>query len=120
VAEHLLKRQLKFEKENSNNEMVSLIKSIQQTFKISHDEQIIDYDKLATQWLELLTPILREKRSLTNNKKYFTLNDLKTHYKKRYFEFEQLERLYNKVPLTEAIDSQLAVCIIGVGQFALL
>ena len=114
VVEHLLEKQFKFESKEKNPEMLDLIKKLQQLFYNYSDEDMsIDFLKFADEWLEVLKPLLKEKKLHSRRKELITLYDLKTKWVKRYFDFEQLWRIYDNVPLVDKLENRIASCIIG-------
>ena len=60
--------------------------------------------------------LILEPFSQNKKRSLITLDDLKTKWVKRYFEPEQLENIFDHIPLMEKLESRVAACIIGVAS----
>jgi len=79
--------------------------------------EIIDYERLAEEWITVLQPCLDQKREQNRNKKNeFNLNSLKHEHRKIVLNAEKLIEMADQSVIAVEIDKRIAACIIGVGD----
>lgn len=94
-------------------QMVSILKA--------RSEMIIDFERLAEEWIYILQPYLKEKRNLSKRKKnIFNLNDLRKDYKGIIITKSELQKITEVSVITDSIDKRIASCIIGVSTVDLM
>ena len=103
--------------EGEKEEDIALINRLLDFFKEGYreDDMAVDYDRFADMWLELLKPLLKKRQQRSGRRELITLENLKTKWVVRYFEPEQLRKIYNHIPLMDKLENRIAACIIGVG-----
>ena len=81
----------------------------------SKTEEVVDFERLAEEWIVILQPYLDEKRRTNKRKKViFNLSNLKNDYKKIDFEMINFEKLFDTCIIADDVDKRIASCIIGV------
>ncbi len=81
----------------------------------SKTEEVVDFERLAEEWIDILQPYLDEKRRANKRKKIIlNLSNLKNDYKKIDFEMINFEKLFDKCIIADDVDKRIAACIIGV------
>ncbi|MEO2051944.1 MAG: SNF2-related protein [Allomuricauda sp.] len=115
VAEFLLDKQTRAEVEKEED--IALINRLLDVFKVGYreDDMAVDYDRFADMWLDLLKPLLKKKQQKSGRRELITLENLKTKWVVRYFEPEQLRKIYDHIPLMDKLENRIAACVIGVG-----
>jgi superfamily II DNA or RNA helicase len=78
---------------------------------------VVDYERLAEEWIIILQPYIDEKRLNNRRKKnIYNLNDLKRDHKRIEITIEMLNKLIEKTPIVDDIDNKIASCIIGINS----
>jgi len=112
VVEYILQK--KFNNNTIDAEKKKLIKSMLSFLK-PNPREVIDYERLAEDWIDLLQPFLDEKRAKNRRKKeVYNLASLKRSHKTINFGNHQLSEIIENSPIVDAVDNKIASCIIGV------
>lgn len=83
----------------------------------TNSQTVIDYERLAEEWILILQPYLKEKRDKNRRKKaVLNLYNLKSDYKNIIIESKVLEKIIDDCVIADEIDKRIAACIIGVGD----
>lgn len=81
----------------------------------SKAEEIVDFERLAEEWIAILQPHLDEKRKLNKRKKnIYNLASLRNDYRKIDFDIIKWEKLFENSIVADDVDKRIAACIIGV------
>lgn len=114
VAQHILEK--KINSRELNGEVKATYKSMLKILQVK-TTLVIDYERLAEDWIDLLKPYLKSKREKNRRKKVvLNLYSLKSEYKSIILEKEILEKMIDTSIIADAIDKRIAACIIGVGD----
>lgn len=73
----------------------------------------VDYYQFAQLWLEILQPLIAEKR-LKPSRKVIDIKSMETELKKNPIKTEVLQRLYKSVPSISTLERRIASCIVSV------
>ena len=112
VAEYILQKKLN--SKNADSAKKRLINTMLNFLK-PNPKEVVDYERLAEDWIDLLQPFLDEKRAKNRRKKdVFNLSSLKRSHKTINFENQQLSDIIENSPIIDAVDNKIASCIIGV------
>lgn len=112
VAEYILHKKLT--NKDISNYRKSLISSMISFLK-PNPKEVIDYERLAEDWIDILQPYLDEKRiKNTRKKEVYNLSSLKRSHKSIKFENDQLLKIIENSPIVDDVDNKIASCIIGV------
>ncbi len=114
VACWLLKQKLKTkslgsEEKKAHKDMLSLIEG--------RSQEVIDYERLADEWIIVLQPYLTKKREANRLKRkrgVITLNNLKSEHSSIHFNVIMLGKIAGDCIIADEIDKRIAACIIGV------
>ena len=111
VAEYILKRKINDKDGILNKRLyMELLKMLQPN---ATDKEPIDFDKLATIWIEILQPFLNKKRQESSRRKVYNLNSLKNDLKGISFDDTTLLNSFKQNIYTSRIDTKIAACIIA-------
>jgi len=113
VAEHILNYKLKVKETDEN--VKELIRKLLLLFHPK--KRAIDFDSFAQIWIGILQPYIEAKRTRYKKSKYvYNLNSLKTPAEMKRIEFkhDELESIFERLPIYEKIDHKIAACIVGV------
>lgn len=114
VAERMLAKQYKFEK-NRQSALQYTIMKVHQLFKPAASEDSVDLERFAATWLDLLQPKLDARRKSARSKRQFiSIADLPTHAVEAYFTKQELDLLLESAEITISLEQQIAACIVGV------
>ncbi len=112
VAEHIISK--KIDNKSLNKELKNVLKQMHSLLKPNVD-YVVDYERLAEEWIEVLQPYLIEKRENNKRKKtVLNLSSLKGDFKKINLDIDQLINMMDNSTIIEEIDNKIASCIIGV------
>lgn len=112
VAEQILDRKIKAEKDQ---ELKELLRSCKKLFTLRNTDVIVDFDLFSEQWIEILQPFLDQKRLDSKRKRtVYNLSSLIRDHKKIPVDKELLIGILENCPFTKEIDQKIASCIIGV------
>ena len=113
VAEFVLRKYLT--KKSNGQRFKSLLRNNQTLFNPTIKEDIPDFQHLSSLWLEILQPVLDNRRNLKKNRrKAFNLSCIKEDWRKVKLNEETLKSILNNYRRTESIDYKIAACIIGI------
>jgi superfamily II DNA or RNA helicase len=113
VADYILR--LRKQQKMLGTELAYAITIMQHLLNGKSDE-IVDYDRLADEWIIILQPYLDTKRENKKNKKSeINLNGLKREHQKIALSADQLFQMAEQSIIAEAIDKRIASCIIAIG-----
>lgn len=114
VAEHILSKKM-----NSRDTLAASKDIYRRMIKILQvkSDLIIDYERLAEDWILILQPFLKIKRE-NNKRRKIVLNlyNLKNDYNNISLCDEDLIRIIDNCVIADKIDMRIAACIIGVGD----
>ncbi|RZJ36558.1 MAG: hypothetical protein EOO51_00115 [Flavobacterium sp.] len=96
----------------SYRDMIKILKA--------QSEAVIDFERLAEEWIFILKPYLTEKRAATRKKNILNLNSLKRDFKTIEISKALLEKITEASIITDEIDKRIAACIIGVSYANLM
>jgi len=114
VAEYILGK--KIEDKNVSEQKKKLIKTMLDFLK-PNPREVVDYERLSEDWIDLLQPYLNKKRlKNTRKKEVHNLSSLKRSHKSITFEEKQLLKIIENSPIVDDIDNKIASCIIGVKE----
>ncbi len=114
VAEHLLERQVKHY-ENERDREQYMARELLQLFRYTTEEYVVDNEHFADLWLEVLLPMLQERREeRRRSREFISIMDLKTNRLRAHFPVEALRYIRENVRFQPPLDAQLAACIVGV------
>lgn len=114
VAEHLIA--LKIKSNDTSSQLKSNLRYLDQLLNSKADE-IVDFERLAEEWIVLLQPILDEKRKANKRKKnIYNLSNLRNDYRKLDFDIINWEKLFENSIVADDVDKRIAACIIGVAR----
>lgn len=112
VAQAILRQKIKSERDVATK---SKLTEVTKLFTKSAREMIVDYYKFAEQWIQILQPLLDEKRENAKRKRsVYNFTSLIRDHKKISFSRETLDEIIQNCPYTEKIDARIVACIIGV------
>lgn len=114
VAEHILERKLK--KPIQSHDEKETLEIMLKMIKAKSDE-VVDYERLAEEWISILQPYLKRKReTLKKRKTALNLSSLRSEYKQINLEINELKKIIEISTIAEEVDKRIAACIIGIGQ----
>lgn len=112
VVEHLIV--LKMKSKDCSSELKGHLRYLEKLLS-SKAEEIVDFERLAEEWIAILQPILDEKRKANKRKKIiYNLSNLRNEYKKIDFDAINWEKLFENSIIADDVDKRIAACIIGV------
>ena len=77
--------------------------------------EIIDYERLAEEWIYVLQPHMKNARQeLKKKREVINYDALAAMYKKIDLPLEAIEQMIERSLIADAIDKRIASCIIGV------
>jgi superfamily II DNA or RNA helicase len=113
VADHILRQH---KQQKGIDRELDRAMNIMQELLLGRSEEIVDYDRLADEWIIVLQPYLEAKRESKKNKKLeYNLNSLKREHAKIELSADQLYQMAEQSIIAEAIDKRIASCIIAIG-----
>lgn len=114
VAEYILEKKI-----NSRETTADIKAEYRRMLKIIQvkSNHVIDYERLAEEWIVILQPYLKAKRDRERRKKIvFNLNSLKSEFKYIILDTNYLQQIIESCIIADEIDKRIAACIIGVGD----
>lgn len=112
VVEHLIA--LKSKSRECRSELKAHLRYLDKLLN-SKAEEIVDFERLAEEWIAILQPHLDEKRKNNKRKKnIYNLSILRNDYKKIDFDSIKWEKLFENSIIADDVDKRIAACIIGV------
>jgi hypothetical protein len=113
VAETLLSRKIKSKEESfADKEVYTFMHQI----LTGKSTETVDYERLAEEWVDLLNPLLKEKREQIKRKKMINLHALEADHRTIIFDVQRLGEIAATSIISDEIDSRIASCIIGIGN----
>ncbi|MBH8556992.1 SNF2-related protein [Hymenobacter negativus] len=86
---------------------------------VGREEMMVDFERLAAHWLQLLLPHVRRLRQANKNHRHIiSLKTLKKHWAEVSLTSEVLQHLLEESGVLPTVDYRIAACIIGVAPQA--
>lgn len=103
-----------YRKKYSDEGLREVSSNLLSLFTPSPDDTLtVDYYQFAQLWLEILQPLIADKRS-KSTRKVIDIKSMETELKKNPIGTEILERLYKSVPTISSLERRIASCIVSV------
>lgn len=115
VAEFILKE--KIEKGVKDPETRRLLNTNFSLFNNSIKDEITDFYSLSELWLDILQPLLDDKRAKRmNRRRALNLNNLKDNWRRFSLTNKTLQHILDNCHKIESIDNKIAACLIGIAK----
>jgi superfamily II DNA or RNA helicase/HKD family nuclease len=113
VAQHILERKSKTKNiSKEDKEAYEYMLLLMQP----NAQEVLDFERLAEEWIIILQPYLKAKRENNRRKKVvLNLSSLKSDYKTIALNFQELLNIADQCIIADEIDKRIAACIIGIG-----